>query len=137
MTREECVNLAQFIGELCPQQAIGRATGLAWHYVIGHLDAAECQRAAVLVAARQPFVSPSEIIAEIAAERSAAEPHSEACRGASCRDCRYGGRWCMCACHPRAVKTLAGPEVKPGTPALPAGPRRYDPAQLTIGREVD
>jgi len=136
VTREECVKFARYIGELCPQQAIGRATGLAWHDVIGHLDAAECRRAAALVAGRQPWVSPADIIAEVAAERCAQEPHSEACRGGNCRDCKYGGRWCMCVCHPRAIADLAGPKPPPA-PALPAGPRRYNPAELTIGRNVE
>lgn len=135
MTREECVKLAGYVGDLCPQQRIGKATGLVWHDVLGHLDYAECRQAAALVAGRQPFVSPSEIIAEIAAARSSEQPHSEACRGSDCRSCRYG--WCMCVCHPRAVRTLAGPKPKPDKPALPAGPRRYDPAQLTIGRTLD
>jgi hypothetical protein len=133
VTREECVKLAGYVGDLCPQQRIGKATGLVWHDVLGHLDYAECRSAAAMVAARQPFVSPSEIIAEIADARSSEQPHSEACRGSDCRNCRYG--WCMCVCHPRAVRTLAGP--RPTKPALPAGPRRFDPAALTIGRVVE
>lgn len=135
MTREECVKLAIYVGELCPQQRIGKATGLAWHDVIGHLDYAECRQAAALVAGRQPFVAPSEIIAEIADARSSEQPHSEACRGSDCRNCRY--RWCMCVCHPRAVRTLAGPKPKPTAPELPAGPRRFRPGELTIGRSLD
>jgi len=135
VTREECVKLAGYVGDLCPQQRIAKATGLVWHDVLGHLDYAECRQAAALVAARQPFVSPSEIIAEIADARSSEQPHSEACRGSDCRNCRYG--WCMCVCHPRAVRTLAGPKPKPATPALPAGPQRYDPRALTIGRTLD
>lgn len=135
MTREECVKLAGYVGDLCPQQRIGKATGLVWHDVLGHLDYDECRRAAVLVAARQPFVAPSEIIAEIADARSSEQPHSEACRGSDCRNCRY--RWCMCVCHPRAIRALAGPAPKPGVPELPAGPKRFEPRELVIGRSLD
>jgi hypothetical protein len=138
MTREECIDLAQYVGALCPQQAIGRHTGLAWHDVLGHLEFAECRHAAAMVAARQPFVAPSEIIAEIADARSAERPHSEACRLGDCRSCRHGvgeRAWCMCVCHPRAVKALAGP--RPDRPALPAGPRRFEPGALRIGRDAD
>lgn len=133
MTREECVKLAGYVGDLCPQQRIGKGTGLVWHDVIGHLDLAECKRAAAQVSARQPFVAPSEIIAEIAAARSAERPHSEACRNGDCRDCKHGTgekAWCMCTCHPRAVKALAGPQ----RPQLGTDPRLR---QLTIGRVVD
>lgn len=138
MNREECVDLAQYIGALCPQQHIGKATGIVWHDVLGHLDLAECKQAARYVAARQPFVSPSELIAEIADARSAERPHSEACRSGDCRACRHGAgyrAWCMCTCHPRAVKALAGPP--PDRPALPAGTKRFEPRELLIGRVLD
>jgi hypothetical protein len=135
MTREECVNLAKYVGDLFPQQRMGSTTGLAWHDVLGHLEFGECKRAAAAINARQPFVSPSEIIAEIASARSAARPHSNACRGEDHGDCRVS--WCMCACHPRAVRSLAGPRPPaPARPALESGPRRFDPATLHVGREV-
>lgn len=136
MTRDEMVDLTEYIGLLCPQQKIAKLTPLAWHDILGHLDFTECRSACAVIAARQPFIAPSEIIAEIAAQRSPEMPHSNACRGNDCRDCRV--TWCMCVCHPRAVAKLAGPQsAVADRPAIEGGPRRYEPGQLSIGRPVD
>ena len=135
MTHRESGMLVAYVAGACPQQKMNELTPDAWHDILGHLDYAECRQAARAVASRQPFVAPSEIIAEIAAARSAEQPHSNACRGGDHRDCRVS--WCMCICHPHAVRDLAGPKPPPSAPELPAGPKRYDPGQLNIGRRVD
>lgn len=104
MTPTETVMLVRFVKALCPQQAIDTYTPDAWHEVIGHLELAECREAAAAVARRKPFVSPSEIIREIADVRSVSEPHSTACRGSDHGDCRVS--WCGCACHPANIRGI-------------------------------
>lgn len=138
MRRTETVALTRAVKALCPHQAIDEYTPDVWHDVIGHLEFAECMAAVAEVNARQPFIAPSDIITEIAARRGREMAHSQACRASACRECLFGGDegWCMCTCHPRAVKALAGPRPKP-VPGLAVGPRRFDPAQLTIGRTLD
>lgn len=134
MTPRETGMLVAYVAGACPQQKMNDLTPDAWHDILGHLEFAECRQAARCVASRQPFVAPSEIIGEIAAKRSAEQPHSNACRGQDHRDCRVS--WCMCICHPQAVRTLTTPP-QPGQPALPAGPRRFDPGSLRLGRSLD
>jgi len=72
MTREETVLLTRYVKALCPQQAIDSYTPIAWHDLLGEFGAGECRAAAARVAARQPFVAPSEIITEAECERRAA-----------------------------------------------------------------
>lgn len=64
MTPTETVAYVRYLKAVFPQQAFDEYTSDAWHDVIGHLDLADARHAAVSVAWRQPFVSPSEIIAE-------------------------------------------------------------------------
>jgi len=108
MQPTETVILVRYVKALCPQQAIDSYTPDAWHDMLGHLEFAEARAAAIAVGAKQPFISPSEIIAEIAANRGADLEHSEACRGHDHRNCRSVA-WCMCHCHPEAVTKIAGP----------------------------
>lgn len=56
--------LTRYVKALCPQQAIDSYTPIAWHDVIGELSLTEARTAAAAVASRQPFVAPSEILAE-------------------------------------------------------------------------
>lgn len=144
MNVEETAMLVAYVAGACPQQKMNALTPDAWHDILGHLEYAECRQAARTVAARQPFVAPSEIIAGIAAARSVSQPHSEACRGDNCRDCRAS--FCMHTCHPRAVAALTNPGTprpeirarsKPEALSLPAGPKRFEPGQLRIGRPVE
>lgn len=109
MTRDEMTDLIEFITYALPQQKIGKMTTVAWYEMIGHLEFEEAHKAVIAVGRRQPFVAPSEIIAEVAAARSAAQPHSNACRGADHKDCR--ATWCLCACHPQAVAKLTAPDA--------------------------
>jgi hypothetical protein len=134
MTPTETVMLCRFVKALCPQQAIDTYTPDAWHEVLGHLDLADCKQAVVSAARRKPFIAPAEIISAVATARSARRPHSVACRDGGCVDCRVS--WCMCACHPRAVEALTRPRPAPTQPAV-SGARRFDPAAIQIGREVD
>ena len=64
MTREEMVDLTEFIAIACPQQKINRATAVAWFEIIGHLDFAEARNAVIAVKHSKAFVDTSDIIAE-------------------------------------------------------------------------
>ena len=147
MKPTETVKLTRTVKALCPHQAIDAYTPDVWHDVIGHLQFADCMKAVAALNGRQPFIAPSDIIREIAAQRGQGLPHSQACRAGDCKLCLFGAGesgWCMHTCHPRAVKVLTGPgspalqlPETPDAPALPAGPRRFDPATISIGREID
>lgn len=137
MTLKEVAKLLAYVTGACPQQKINELTPDAWHDILGHLDYDDARAAVRVVGARQPFISPSEIIAEVAARRSPEQPHSNACRGQDHKNCLMN--WCMCVCHPRAVQELAGPPpYKPdATRQIEAGPRRFEPGGLRIGRSAD
>lgn len=126
MTPKETGMLLAYVTGACPQQAINELTPRAWHDLLGHLEYEECRQAARMVAARQPFVSPSEIIQEIADQRCAGMAQSAACRGGDCRGCRIG--WCSHSCHPKAVAAIAGPPVL--APARQAVERGGEPVAL-------
>lgn len=136
MNRIEIGKLLAYVAGACPSQKMNDLTGDAWHDILGHLGYDECRAAVRVVGARQPFISPAEIIAEVAAGRSPEQPHSQACRGQDHRNCLM--TWCMCVCHPRAVQTLAGPPAYDAEDRkqLPAGPKRYEPGQLDMGQRV-
>lgn len=123
----ETVTLVAYVNACCPQQAMDEFTPDVWHDLLGHLDLADCRAAVIALGRRQPFIAPSEIIREIADRRSARQPHSNACREGSCRDCRVS--WCLCACHPAAVEALTRPSPPSGTPLARGG----EPAKLGAG----
>lgn len=70
MTPEETVALARIVRASCPQQKFDEYTPDAWHDLLGDLSLNDCRNAVRTVAARQPFVSPSEIRAEVQRIRS-------------------------------------------------------------------
>lgn len=126
MTPTEMVMLTRYIKALCPQQQIDEYTADAWHDVLGHLDLADARHAAVAVARRQPFIAPSEIIGEVAGRLALGEPHSIACRGRDCRDCRVS--WCRCTCHPPGCARAIAP---PSRPVLPRSDDDREPRKLS------
>lgn len=65
MTPTETVAYTRYLKAVFPQQAFDEYTADAWHDVLGHLSLEDARHAAVSVAWRQPFVSPSEIVAEV------------------------------------------------------------------------
>ncbi|NUO42374.1 MAG: hypothetical protein HOV82_10080 [Streptomyces sp.] len=65
MTPDETVILARYVRALCPQQKFDEYTPDAWHDVLGEHTLTDARQAAARVAKRQPFVAPSEIVAEI------------------------------------------------------------------------
>lgn len=137
MNLKEVGLLLGYVAGACPAQKMNDLTGDAWLDILGHLSYDECRAAVRIVGAKQPFISPSDIIAQVAAVRSPERPHSNACRGQDHRNCLM--TWCECICHPGAIQKLAGPP--PYDPdehkQLPAGPKRYEPRQLDIGRRPD
>lgn len=65
MTPRETVLLCRYVKACCPQQQIDEYTPDAWHDLLGGLVLADCREAVKNVAARQPFVAPAEIRAEV------------------------------------------------------------------------
>lgn len=71
MTPREAVMLVRYVEACCPQQKFDEYTPDAWHDLLGDLRLEDCRAAARAVAQRQPFVSPSEIRAEVKRIREA------------------------------------------------------------------
>lgn len=65
MTREEVIKLCRYVKAACPQQAIDEFTPNVWFDLLGALDFADATEAVQALATRQPFVSASEIHAEV------------------------------------------------------------------------
>jgi hypothetical protein len=65
MTPDEVVVLARYVRALCPGQKFDEYTPDAWHDVLADFALADARAAAAVVARKQPFVSPAEIIEEI------------------------------------------------------------------------
>lgn len=65
MTPDETVVLARYVRALCPGQKFDEYTPDAWHDVLADFALADARAAAAVVARKQPFVSPAEIIDEI------------------------------------------------------------------------
>ncbi|MFF1686053.1 hypothetical protein [Streptomyces sp. NPDC058254] len=70
MNPTEVVTLARYVRALCPQQKFDEYTPNAWGDILGSFRLDDARAAAARVAARQPFVSPAEIVAEIRVLRS-------------------------------------------------------------------
>lgn len=71
MNPTEAVMLVRYVEACCPQQKFDEYSPDAWHDLLGDLALGDCRAAARAVAQRQPFVSPSEIRAEVKAIREA------------------------------------------------------------------
>lgn len=129
MTPRETGLLLAYVAGACPQQKMNELTPEAWHDILGNLEYEECRRAARAVAARQPFIAACEIIQEVADEKCAEMPQSNACRNRDCNECRVS--WCSHSCHPRAVAAIAGPSAPPRPSQQPL--RGGAPRQLGAG----
>ncbi|MEU2514329.1 hypothetical protein [Streptomyces syringium] len=70
MTPDETVILTRYLRALCPQQRFDEYTPDAWHDLLAPYDLGDARQAAAVVASRQPFVSPAEIIAEVRRARA-------------------------------------------------------------------
>ncbi|MGW0933152.1 zinc finger domain-containing protein [Streptomyces sp. NPDC002644] len=67
MTPDEIVVLARYVRALCPAQKFDEYTPDAWADLFGGTpySLADCRQGAARAAAKKPFVSPAEIIAEV------------------------------------------------------------------------
>ena len=107
MTPTQAVDLVEFVTACCPQQKVNELTPDAWHVLLGDLDYEDAMKAAASIARVRPFVAPSDIRAVIDGAKTAALPHSSACRAKSCRECVWS--WCNCTCHRRDLGSGDGP----------------------------
>ena len=65
MTPTEAAKLCAFAAQCFPQQKINEFTPDAWGLILADIRYADAQEVLVRLARKQPFVSPSEIIAEV------------------------------------------------------------------------
>lgn len=65
MTPTETVALTRYVQALCPQQRMDEYTPDAWHDVLSPYRLDDARQAAAQLAARQPFISPGELVPEI------------------------------------------------------------------------
>jgi hypothetical protein len=65
MNHEEAVILCRFTKSVCPQQAFDAYTPDAWALVLADIRMVDAKEAVVAIKRRQPWVDPSEIIAEV------------------------------------------------------------------------
>jgi hypothetical protein len=70
VTPQEAIVIAKYVAALCPQQRFNEHTPDVWGDVLAPYDPDDARDAVLAVAARQPFVSPAEIITEIKARRA-------------------------------------------------------------------
>ncbi|MER8083805.1 hypothetical protein ABTZ57_01250 [Streptomyces sp. NPDC094048] len=70
MTEEEAIQIAEYVAAACPAQKFGEFTPDVWGEILAPYDLDDARRAVIAVAARQPFISPAEIITEIKARRA-------------------------------------------------------------------
>ncbi|MEV8600483.1 hypothetical protein AB0465_11455 [Streptomyces griseoviridis] len=70
MTPEEAILIAKYVASACPQQRFNEHTPDVWGDILAPYSVTDARAAVVAVAARQPFVSPAEIVTEIKARRA-------------------------------------------------------------------
>lgn len=75
MIKTEAAALCRYLQACCPQQKFDQFTSDAWFDLLADMPFGLAKLAAQRVASRQPFVSPSEIIATAKAMRKAVDPH--------------------------------------------------------------
>ena len=75
MIKTEAAALCRYLQACCPQQKFDQFTSDAWFDLLADVPFGLAKLAAQRVASRQPFVSPSEIIATAKAMRKAVDPH--------------------------------------------------------------
>ena len=71
MNANEALLLCRYVKACCPQQAIDEYTPTAWADLLHDIRFEDAQAAVRAVAAKQPFVAPAEIRAEVARIRGA------------------------------------------------------------------
>jgi hypothetical protein len=69
MNAQEAATLCRAVKSVCPQQKFDEFTPDFWQPLLADIDFQDAKRALIEVAKRQPFVSPAEIRAEVAASK--------------------------------------------------------------------
>lgn len=69
MNPKEAVALTRYVRALCPQQKFDEFTADAWGDVLAPYELDDCRAACVVLARKQPFISPAEIIEAIRGQR--------------------------------------------------------------------
>ena len=65
MNSTEVAKLCRYVAAMCPAQKFDEATPDAWTHVLRDVRIEDARVAVVELAKRQPFIAPSEIIAEV------------------------------------------------------------------------
>lgn len=72
MRPTEMVRLCDWVAAIKPAQRMNDETPDAWFAVMGGLDFEQAKRAVIVIAAREPWIEPHEIVAEVKRQRSKA-----------------------------------------------------------------
>lgn len=72
MTPLQMVDLCDWVAAIKPAQRMSDVTPDAWYAVMGALDFEQAKRAVIAIAAREPWIEPHEIVAEVRRQRSKA-----------------------------------------------------------------
>ncbi|NUS83007.1 MAG: hypothetical protein HOY75_09685 [Streptomyces sp.] len=70
MTEEEAVQIAEYVQAACPAQKFGEYTPDVWGEILAPYDVAEARAAVIVIAGRQRFIAPADIITEVKARRA-------------------------------------------------------------------
>lgn len=70
MDAREAVMLSAYVENACPQQKFNEFTGEAWGDLLADVRYVDALEAVKTLGKKQPFISPSEIIAEVRVVRS-------------------------------------------------------------------
>ncbi|ELP71018.1 hypothetical protein PV735_05490 [Streptomyces turgidiscabies] len=70
MTQDEAILLLEYISAACPAQRIGEFTPDVWGELFAPYSLDEARTAVLVVARKQPFIAPADVIAEIKARRT-------------------------------------------------------------------
>ncbi|MFC7869675.1 hypothetical protein ACFUS2_00745 [[Kitasatospora] papulosa] len=69
MTQDEAILLLEYVAAACPAQRISEYTPDVWGDLFAPYSLDEARTAVIVVAGRQPFVAPADVITEIKARR--------------------------------------------------------------------
>ncbi|MGW1267579.1 hypothetical protein [Streptomyces sp. NPDC002491] len=70
MTQDEAVLLLEYVAAACPAQRIGEFTPDVWGEILAPYNLDEARAAVLVVAGRQAFIAPADIITEVKARRA-------------------------------------------------------------------
>lgn len=133
MNNQETTALCRYVRALCPQQRFDEYTPDAWHDLLGDQQLDDARAAASRIARRQPFVAPSEILAEIRTIRS------ERLEGFQYEPQPGDDNPAVYLANLRAQRAAVASGRRPpvvARPALPSGPDVAELVGGSVGRTV-